>query len=67
MSTTTDHTISHYVSRVLAHGTAHVGGRDGARRHAQDVIDRARGGQCFLFATEEDVDAAQAVVDAYTV
>ena len=62
-----DPTIPHYVARVLAHDHDHVGGRDGARRHAQDVIDRALAGQCFLWATQEEIDAAQAAVDAYSV
>ena len=60
-------TIIHHIDRVLAHAENHVGGRDGARRHAQNVLERALAGQCFLAATQEEIDAAQAVVDAYPV
>jgi len=58
--------VHHYVARVLSHAESHVGGRDGARRHAQSIIERALAGQCFLDATQEEVAAAQALV-AYTV
>ena len=55
--------VHHYVARVLAHGEGHVGGRDGARRHAQSIIDRTLAGQCFTDAAQEEIDAAQALVD----
>ena len=67
MSTTATETVTSHITRVLEHGENHVGGRDGARRHAQSVIDRALAGQCLLDASQEEIDAAQAVVDAYTV